>query len=131
VAAWAQALFLASLYSGGAIPGLAIVLLLFTRREGIDTGVRAWNYTRLLTGLVLLRAALAFLVFGLSATMNPGPVHIPFGETPIALALYLVTLLPLAFLASKRIKSPRPSTAGMALSLIMVLGIVLEILSLI
>jgi len=129
--AWAQALFLASLYTGGAIPGLAFVLYLFTRREGIDTGVRAWNYTRLLTGLVLFRAALAFLVFGTSATMNPGPVHVPFAETPIILAVYIVALFPAALLASKRIKSPRPSTAGMTLSIIVILGIGAEVLSLI
>jgi hypothetical protein len=129
--AWGQALFLASIYTGGAIPGVAFALWLFTRREGIDTGVRGWNYTRLLIGLVLVRATLAFLVFGMAPQMNPGPAHVPFAETPIIPAVYLVTLLPVALGASRRLKSPRPSTAGMALSLIVIFGIAAEAMALI
>jgi uncharacterized membrane protein YhaH (DUF805 family) len=67
----------------------------------------------------------------MSAQKNPGPVHVHFGETPIIPAVYLITLLPVAIVASKRIKSPRPSTAWMALSLIVILGIAFEVLSLI
>jgi hypothetical protein len=118
--AWAQALFLASLYTGGAIPGLAIALYIFTRRGASEAGFRTEGYARLLVGLTIIRIALALLALIpplASLRMNPA-------------AFYVFLLVPLVFLASKRIKSPRPSTAGRALSLVVIIGIGAEVFSL-
>jgi hypothetical protein len=129
--AWAQVLFLASLYTGGAIPGLAFALYLFTRREGIDSGAKAWNYTRLLIGLVLFRAACALLGTTSMALIRPSAQDLYLAFGMVALALDILVLLPSAFIVSKLIRSPRPSTSGPALFVLIIIGIVAEVVALI
>lgn len=113
--AWAQTLFLASLYTGGAIPGLAFVLFLFTRREGIDTGVEPSGYAKFLVALLFVRAFIALINF------------CAIQENVFGLVSYFLLLPILGRMASRRVKSPRPSTAGPVLWTIIVLGFMAEV----
>jgi hypothetical protein len=127
---WARALFLASLYTGGAIPGLAFVLWIFTRREAIDSGVKAWNYTRLLIALVLVRTGCELLDMATTLLIRPNARDLYPEFAMVALALDILVLLPVAFLVSKLIRSPRPSTAGLGLFALTLAGLAAEILAL-
>jgi hypothetical protein len=129
--AWSQALFLASLYTGGAIPGIALALWIFTRREASEAGMHIGALARMPIVLVVVRAACALLGILAMVLIRPGASGLYLEFAYMAMALDILVLLPAALLASKRIKSPRPSTAGMALSILVVFGIAAEVLSLI
>ena len=132
--AWRQALFLASLYTGGAIPGLAFMLYVFTRREASEAGMNISQFSKWLFPLVLIRACLAIAGLVLvcldwiqipipwyitARTPDSHPITASF---PWHLVILGALLPPLARLAVFRINSPRPSAAGPVLLAIAALG---------
>jgi hypothetical protein len=132
--AWARLLFLASLYTGGAIPGAAFALYLFTRREASAAGINPSGYARALGALIAIRAVLELAACAASRPIAPwGSLTWRFftEERIIVLSVFLLALPILGRVARKKVNSPRPSTAGMALSLIMIFGMAAEILSII
>jgi hypothetical protein len=128
--AWAQAFFLASLYTGGAIPGLAFVLYLFTRREVSEEGVNIGVPARMPIALVLIRAACALLGVATMVLIRPGARDLYLAFAMVALALDIFVLLPAAFLVSKLIRSPRPSRAGLVLFVLIIIGLGAEVIAL-
>lgn len=135
--AWRDALFLASLYLGGAVTGLAYVVYVLTRREAPREGVSASSFARLLVGLTLARAATFLALFLAQAHMEPAPwtpferLLGPMGSQVVATFIFgsiLLALPGLARMALKRTQSPAPSTAGSILLTLCLLSLVTETL---
>jgi hypothetical protein len=124
-----QILFLAGVYLGGAVIGLAYILYVFTRRPATLADVPVelvQGYGRLLllltlarTGVELLRPANSFWVMAMPAKVR----------LILAATLIILTLPLLAWWAWRRIRSPSPSSSEAPLLALCVLGIGAEILA--
>jgi hypothetical protein len=124
---WDQVGFLASIYFGGAVIGLAAVLHRFTRRAATEAGVspkRVEDYARLLFIFTLARfvVQLAPLDENFRVGITPGAGSI--GATAI---LFFLPLF--AWWAGKRARSPAPSASGAPLLALVFAGTIAEILT--
>jgi hypothetical protein len=126
--AWAQLLFLAALYSSGAMAGLAFALWLFTRPESLDAGVRTAGLAKLLFILILARAAVAIGECFCVPNLIGGSFSVPI--TGMVLGFYLLILAPFSSVVAKRLNSPRPSTSGPVLLTMVLLAMAGECMAL-
>jgi hypothetical protein len=118
-----QVLVLISLYVGGAVPGLAFILFLFTRREATEARVPTFGLARLLVWLTLIKLALFVFIKPQWNLMDHGPGHglyhapdvlVEFQPTFLFFVLVITCLVSpsLALQAQKKIRSPTPSASG-------------------
>jgi hypothetical protein len=117
-----QLLFLAALYMGGAVIGLAAVLYVFTRRIATDAGVPPGLVEGYARGLLILAVARLLVQAGFVAE-NLSLTPLRQGSV---LPIFIAVLI-LAAWAYRQVKSPKPSTAGVPLLILVALATVGEI----
>ncbi len=120
-----QLLFLAALYLGGAVIGLACILFVFTRRAATQAGVPVGlvqGYGRLLFWLTLAQAGIAF-AWPTRFHFLAGSGHVPVYPARI---LPVLILPPLAWWTWQRVLGPAPSTGAVPLLALCVLEALAE-----
>ena len=122
-----QGLVLLGTYLGGAVVGLAYVLFVLTRRAATAADVPVGlvrDYARLLFWLTLGWAILAILRPEKSFWVVAMPAEVRLISVS---TLSILILVPLAWWAWRRIRSPTPSRSGIPLLILCGLGMVGEI----